>query len=81
MKCIIKVMAFLALFTLLPGPSRAQDGVKDNSQPPATVPAQKQDDDPDSAVTPNTIRIQSMDSPKQGNWVVMSGFSELGSPC
>ena len=30
---------------------------------------------------PNTIRIQSMDSPKEGSWVLMAGFSELGSPC
>ena len=33
-----------------------------------------------SAVTPNTIRIQSVESPERGNWVVMPGFSELGSP-
>jgi Tol biopolymer transport system component len=32
-------------------------------------------------VTPNTIRIQSTDAPKEGIWVVMTGFSELGSPC
>jgi Tol biopolymer transport system component len=33
------------------------------------------------AITPNTIRIQSIDSPKEGSWVTMDGFSELGSPC
>jgi hypothetical protein len=33
------------------------------------------------AITPNTIRIQSIDSPKEGSWVYMAGFSELGSPC
>jgi Tol biopolymer transport system component len=32
------------------------------------------------AVTPSTIRIQSIESPQRGNWVVMPGFSELGSP-
>jgi Tol biopolymer transport system component len=31
-------------------------------------------------VTPNTIRIQSLDNPADGNWVVMPGFAELGSP-
>ncbi len=30
--------------------------------------------------TPNTIRIESLDVPKNGHWVVMPGFSELGSP-
>jgi Tol biopolymer transport system component len=31
-------------------------------------------------ITPNTIRIQSLEEPTKGEWVVMSGFSELGSP-
>ncbi len=30
--------------------------------------------------TPNTIRVQSLDNPANGNWVVMPGFVELGSP-
>ena len=30
--------------------------------------------------TPNTIRIESLDDPKNGHWVVMPGFAELGSP-
>jgi Tol biopolymer transport system component len=30
--------------------------------------------------TPNTIRIQSVENPADGNWVVMRGFAELGSP-
>ncbi len=30
--------------------------------------------------TPNTIRIQSLDDPTNGHWVVMPGFAELGSP-
>ncbi len=33
-----------------------------------------------SAITPNTIRVQSLESPERGEWVVMPGFSELGSP-
>jgi Tol biopolymer transport system component len=83
MKCTLTVMTHLALLTLLTIPGLAQDVEKNNVQPPATVPApaQKPSDEPDLAVTPNTIRIQSMDSPKDGNWVVMPGFSELGSPC
>ncbi len=83
MKFILMLMTHLALFTLLPEPSRAQDGEKNNAQPPATVPApaQKPSDEPDLAITPNTIRIQSNDSHKEGTWVVMAGFSELGSPC
>ena len=36
---------------------------------------------PDIVVaTPNTIRIESLDDPKNGHWVVMPGFTELGSP-
>ncbi len=35
---------------------------------------------PDLAVTPNTIRIQSLDEPAKGTWVELPGFSELGSP-
>ena len=31
-------------------------------------------------VTPNTIRIESLDAPQNGQWVVMPGFTELGSP-
>jgi hypothetical protein len=31
-------------------------------------------------ITPNTIRIQSLEEPEKGAWVVMPGFSELGSP-
>jgi Tol biopolymer transport system component len=31
-------------------------------------------------VTPNTVRIQSLEEPTKGEWVVMPGFSELGSP-
>ena len=30
--------------------------------------------------TPNSIRVQSLDNPANGNWVVMPGFVELGSP-
>ena len=71
------------LLTLLLEPSRAQDGEKDKFRQSTTVPAlaQKAADEPDLVITPNTIRIQSTTSPKVGNWVVMAGFSELGSPC
>lgn len=31
-------------------------------------------------LTPNTIRIQSIESPERGTWVVLPDFSELGSP-
>jgi len=37
-------------------------------------------DEPELVITPNTIRIQPIDSPKDGHWVIMPGFSELGSP-
>jgi hypothetical protein len=32
-------------------------------------------------ITPNTIRIQSTETPGEGRWVVMPDFRELGSPC
>ena len=37
-------------------------------------------DEPNRVITPNTIRIQPVDQPEKGKWVVMPGFSELGSP-
>jgi Tol biopolymer transport system component len=37
-------------------------------------------DEPDLVITPNTIRIQFLDAPREGKWVIMPGFSELGSP-
>jgi Tol biopolymer transport system component len=37
-------------------------------------------DEPNVVITPNTIRIQSLDDATKGQWVVMPGFSELGSP-
>jgi dipeptidyl aminopeptidase/acylaminoacyl peptidase len=36
--------------------------------------------EPDLVITPNTVRIQSLEEPTKGQWVTMSGFSELGSP-
>jgi Tol biopolymer transport system component len=36
-------------------------------------------DEPSLAITPNTIRIQTLGDPTKGQWVVMPGFSELGS--
>ena len=81
MKPWFTMMTHLAIISLLLEPSHAQDNKKD--QPPAAVPApaQKPADEPDLVITPNTIRIQSVDSPKVGSWVVMPGFTELGSPC
>jgi Tol biopolymer transport system component len=81
MKWVLTMMTNLAILILLLETSHAQDNKKD--QPPANVPApaQKQADEPDLVITPNTIRIQTVDSPKVGNWVVMPGFAELGSPC
>jgi dipeptidyl aminopeptidase/acylaminoacyl peptidase len=38
------------------------------------------DDEPDLVITPNTIRIQPLNDPTKGQWIVMPGFSELGSP-
>jgi Tol biopolymer transport system component len=32
-------------------------------------------------ITPDTIRVQSTEGPGEGQWVVMPGFRELGSPC
>jgi hypothetical protein len=61
-KCTLIEMTHLALLTLLPEPSRAQDGAQDNAQ----RSAQKPSDEPVFAVTPNTIRIQAMDSPRKG---------------
>jgi hypothetical protein len=80
MKCVLTMITHLAVLLLLHDPSHAQDK---KDQPPATVPtpAQKSADEPDLVITPNTIRIQSVDSPKVGSWVVMPGFTELGSPC
>jgi hypothetical protein len=42
--------------------------------------AARPDDQPDLVITPNTIRIQPVDEPSKGKWVVMPRFSELGSP-
>lgn len=83
MRFVLVVITHLALLSLFLEPIRAQDGEKDNAEPPASDPAssQKHGDEPDLAITPNTIRIQSVDSPKEGSWVVMAGFNELGSPC
>ncbi len=33
------------------------------------------------AITPHTIRVQPMDPDEKGYWIVMPGYSELGSPC
>ena len=33
------------------------------------------------AITPHTIRVQPMDPDEKGQWIMMPGYSELGSPC
>jgi Tol biopolymer transport system component len=83
MKCALILMTRLAFLTLLFEPSRAQHGEQLDAQSDATdlVLAQQPGGEAEFAVTPNTIRIQSTDSPKNGSWVVVPGFSELGSPC
>lgn len=70
---------FLALSSL-PSSVHAQDGeAKEVCEAPTA--AQVSNDEPELAITPNTVRIQSIDKPEDGRWVVMPGFSELGSPC
>jgi Tol biopolymer transport system component len=83
MKRVLKFMTYLALLAHVPAPGRAQGSEQDLTRPRAInlAPAQEPVDEPVSAVTPNTIRIQSMDSSKKGSWIVMPGFRELGSPC
>ncbi len=50
------------------------------SQEPEAKKAARLDDEPDLVITPNTIRIELVGKPDEGKWVVMPGFSELGSP-
>jgi Tol biopolymer transport system component len=77
MRCILMVMTQLAILSLLQEPTFAQDQEKVKARPLAA----QRGDEPRFALTPNTIRIQAIDSPKEGSWVVLPGFSELGSPC
>ncbi len=37
--------------------------------------------DPRLAITPHTIRVQPMDPDQKGDWIIMPGYAELGSPC
>jgi Tol biopolymer transport system component len=77
------VMAHFAFLALLPELGIAQDAAKDKAQPSTSdpAPAQKPGNQSKLAITPNAIRIQSADAPEKGNWIVLAGFSELGSPC
>ncbi len=53
-------------------------GHAQNVQNPA---AEQAPNEPDLAITPNTLRIEPLEKgDKEGHWVVMPGFSELGSP-
>ncbi len=78
--CLTACLTFLGL---LPESGRAQQEKEGDPVPPAAekAAAPKPDDEPDLVITPNTIRIQSTEKPQEGRWVVMPGFSELGSPC
>jgi Tol biopolymer transport system component len=83
MKPLTYLVACLASLLLLSNPGHARPGGKGDPDPPVAQKgaAPKPDDEPDLVVTPNPIRIQSTARPEEGRWVVMPGFSELGSPC
>ena len=83
MKPFSCLTACLALLLLPPKPGHARQDRKGDPDPPVArkAAAPKSDDEPDLVITPNTIRIQSTEKPEVGHWVVMPGFSELGSPC
>jgi dipeptidyl aminopeptidase/acylaminoacyl peptidase len=83
MKPISGLVACLGLLLFPPNPGHAQPDGKGDPDPLAVRrnAAPRPDDEPDLVITPNSIRIQSTEQPKEGRWVVMPGFSELGSPC
>jgi TolB protein len=83
MKPFSCLTACLALLLLPPKPGHAQQDRKGDPDAPVArkAAAPKSDGEPGLVITPNTIRIQSTEKPEQGHWVVMPGFSELGSPC
>jgi Tol biopolymer transport system component len=72
----------LTTLVLLLNTAQAREDTTD-SRRPASVPilAQGAGDEPELVITPNSIRIQSFASPDRGRWIVMPGYSELGSPC
>lgn len=76
-------MACVVLLLMPPRPGSArQHGEGDpKSRGDRRLAAPGPDEGPEDGITPNTIRIQSTDRPEEGRWVVMPGFSELGSPC
>lgn len=51
------------------------------AQEPVPGKAARADGEPDLVITPNTVRIQLVARSEEGKWVLMPGFSELGSPC
>ena len=51
------------------------------AQEPKQGGQQRDPDEPEQAITPHTIRVQPVDPGEQGHWIVMPGYSELGSPC
>ncbi len=60
------------MILLTSGGSHAQETKKADPAPKDDVPA--------LVITPHTIRVQPSDPDGQGHWIVMPGFSELGSP-
>lgn len=77
---LVACLSLLLVLPPTPGSARQNKGTEQG--PPDRMAAPPgPDDEPDPAITPNTVRIQSRDRPEEGRWVVMPGFSELGSPC
>ncbi len=68
--------------------TRRRDGVAPLStsgptEPPNREIAQVQkgaEDEPELVITPHTIRVEPLDPKREGSWIVLPGFSELGSP-
>ncbi len=81
MRCTLAVAISVGLCSLGVEASRAQQDGKNDGRPREPAPHARADDPPELEITPNTIRIQALDSPRKGSWVIMPGFSELGSPC
>jgi Tol biopolymer transport system component len=68
----IRHVLMTLVILLVSGASYAQDGKKAHQE--------TRDDEPALVITPHTIRVQATDPHGRGYWIVMPGFSELGSP-
>jgi hypothetical protein len=51
------------------------------AQEPKNSEQRRDTDEPDLVITPHTVRVQPADPDEIGHWIVMPGYSELGSPC